>query len=398
MLIKYFHEKISKFNRSRRFHLFQKRINSQTRARHRETLEWAAGNAYNSELNEGTRNEGLRNDVLIKFRNLYQFENNIRVLVHVPAAKSSPGGYSVFSNLMESLRYIGIPCQQLELGNNLKNQLSIFAPTVLLTSDSMSYLELIDWGVIRQYRINHQLLIGLTASIEAYGNTPIAGRLKWAKKNQVDFYYSFRAPEYIRNRKDYLPFFDEGYNIHSIEFGANPLLYYPVTGVKKNIPFVFFGSSNADKQNRYLDWFDPLMTKSPGFINGYGWNGMCSTIPMNVNKYILARAQVGINLHLEEQVEWACELNERTYVLAACGVPQLVDNARLLSERFSSESLFVANNPKEYAELFDYLISNPNVAAGRAEVALREVYEKHTTFHRAESLVLQIKHLIKATI
>ena len=115
---------------------------------------------------------------------------------------------------------------------------------------------------------------------------------------------------------------------------------------------------------------------------------------MNLNKYILARAQVGINLHLEEQIDWACELNERTYVLAACGVPQLVDNPKLLSQRFSSSAFFVATNPKEYMELFQYLINNPNVAAERSQVALREVYERHTTFHRAEGLVLQIRELI----
>jgi len=395
MIFKKLCQLLKNLNRCRRFYSFQNDINKQTFIQHSQIATWAIAQVENSKVNDVGKSKILRNDLLAKFHKLYKCETGIKVLVHVPPAKESPGGYSVFSNLIDSLQYIGIPCERLDLSNNIRHQLNSFTPTIFLTSDSSRYLERIDWDAIKRYRINKKILVGLTASIEAYGNTPIAGRLKWAKKNGVDFYYSFRVPEYIRSRKDYLPFFANGYEIYSIEFGANPLLYYPVSEVKRDIPFVFLGSSNADKQARYMEWFGPLMTKFPGFINGQGWKGLSSAIPMDANKYLLARAQVGINLHLKEQIEWACELNERTYVLAACGVPQLVDNAKLLYDRFSANAFFIASNPKEYIDLFEYLICNPEVAAKKAEIALSEVYEKHTTLHRAESFVHRMKSLLQ---
>ena len=63
---------------------------------------------------------------------------------------------------------------------------------------------------------------------------------KFDRKNGIDFFYSFRSSEYTQSRADYKPFFDAGYEIFNIEFGANPLLYFPVLGIKKDIPYVFF--------------------------------------------------------------------------------------------------------------------------------------------------------------
>ena len=322
-----------------------------------------------------------------EFRDKYKSMQGLRVLVHVPSREISPAGYSVFSNLIDSLQFIGISSAPLAWDEAIEPQLQSFLPTVFLTSDSTDYLDRIDWNALARYRAGRALRVGLTASIEAYGNSPLEGRLKWAKAHGVDFYYSFRAPEYLQARKDYAPFFAEGYKIFSIEFGANPLLYYPVDGIECDIPFVFLGSSNADKHQRYLDWFGRIFTRYGGFINGPGWQGMNSLIPMDVNRYIFARAQVGVNLHLQGQVDWPCELNERTYMLAACGVPQLIDNPALLSKRFSSKAMFAAADPGTYADLFEHMLKHPDEADAAALQAMEEVFKKHTTFHRAEGFV-----------
>jgi hypothetical protein len=53
------------------------------------------------------------------------------------------------------------------------------------------------------------------------------------------------------------------------------------------------------------------------------------------DRYLYSRPRVGINLHIKNQAGNASELNKRIYMLAACGVPQLIDNAMLLTSRFS---------------------------------------------------------------
>ena len=69
-----------------------------------------------------------------------------------------------------------------------------------MTSDHESYRQQIDWPKVLKYKKENQLKLGLTASLEEYGNTPLKERLQWAEKNRVDFFYSFRNDEYIKTR------------------------------------------------------------------------------------------------------------------------------------------------------------------------------------------------------
>ncbi len=90
---------------------------------------------------------------------------------------------------------------------------------------------------------------------------------------------------------------------------------------------------------------------------------------------------------MNEQIEWPCELNERTYILAACKVPQLLDNPALLKYRFNEGSYFSASNPKDYLDLMKYMLQNTNDVISRTEKMYEEVINKHTTFHRMENFI-----------
>ena len=149
-------------------------------------------------------------------------------------------------------------------------------------------------------------------------------------------------------------------------------------------------SSNPDKQKRYSEWLTQIFTSYPGFLDGPGWIKLKSYAPKAAHRYLYARAKVGINLHIEDSIDYASELNERTYILAACGIPQLIDNPKLLKNRFSDGAMFHAKSPKEYLDLFNYILTSPEDAQARVALSLEEVYGKHTTFHRAESFVKQL--------
>ena len=209
----------------------------------------------------------------------------------------------------------------------------------------------------------------------------------------IDFYYSFRSQEYLKERIDYKPFLNEGYKIITVEFGANPLIYFPMANIKKDIDFVFLASSNADKQKRYFEWLPNILNNHSGFIDGPGWHKILRWASQPTHKYIYARAKIGLNLHIDDSIDWASELNERTYILAACGTPQLIDNAKLLPKRFSSEAMFRGETPEEYSRMFEYMFENPLECERRALIALEEVFEKHTTLHRADGFILKIKEL-----
>ena len=386
--------------RNAEFRAFERAIHADTIKHRNEILRWASGRGANFadfEREESYKassspivkqSHALSQHIRDEFIGKYSACNNVRVLVHVPPPGLSPGGFSLFNNLIQSLRYIGISARALDWDDSLGQVLKEFKPSVLLTSDAALYLERIQWKDVDRYRTSSRLLIGLTASIEEYGNTPLQGRLEWAKMRGVNFFYSFRAKEYVESREAYRAFHEHGYKIISMEFGANPLIHYSVPLIERDLDFSFLGSINPEKWQRYIAYLKPIFSKYSGFIDGPGWSfAKDFNFKPERDRYIYARTKVGLNLHIDNQISWPCELNERTYMLAACGVPQLVDRPGLISARFSEDSLFIADDPKQYEEIFIHILRNPGEAQQRALKAQREVLASHTTFHRAETLV-----------
>ena len=313
-----------------------------------------------------------------------------RILIQVPDARFSPAGYSLFSNLIESLNYIGVAARALGWDEDVRNVLESFKPTILLSSDNHEYLNRIDWNSVNQYKQRLSLRVGLSAALEEYESTPLLPRLAWAKQQQIDFYYSYRDEDYVRSRLEYQPFFDAAYQIIYIPFGANILHYYPVAGFKRDLNYVLM----ASRKREHIQYLKNIMKEYSGFLDGPGWKQVKHfEFKRERDRYIYARAKVGLNVHLPEQIDWACELNERTYQLAACGVPQLIDHPMLLNKVFGRESFFIADSPAEYEALFRELMNNPQLGIDKALHAQREVFAAHTTLHRAQSLVDQLKLL-----
>lgn len=332
----------------------------------------------------------LKQQVEAEFRNRYAGRTDERVLIHVPGAIHSPAGYSLFTNLAESLEFIGVPTRMLEWNADTGDVLEAFRPTVLLSSDDEAYRSRIDWAAIARYKQAQRLRVGLTASLQEYGNSPLAARLAWARQSGVDFYYTFRDEDYVRTRSGYRPFFDAGYPMVYLPFGANILHYYPVAGFERDLDYVIMATRKAE----HMSHMKGIVGRYTGFIDGPGWKHVHDfRFNRERDRYIYARARVGLNVHLPEQLQWACEVNERTYQLAACGVPQLVDHALLLGKLFSPGALFVADTPRQYRQLFTHIVENASMAEARALQAQREVFERHTTFHRAASLLQQLASL-----
>lgn len=338
-------------------------------------------------VQQGTR---LKLNLDASFKDCMAGVSEERILIQVPDARFSPAGYSLFSNLMESLNYIGIPAQALGWNDDSQQALESFKPTVLLSSDNYEYLRRIDWDAIAKFKSVRRLRVGLSAALEEYESTPLMPRLAWAKAQDIDFFYSYRDEDYVKSRKEYIPFFDAGYQILFIPFGANTLHYFPVAGFERDLNYVLM----ASRKREHIAYLKNIARQYSGFLDGPGWKQVRHfQFNRERDRYIYARAKVGLNVHLPEQIDWACELNERTYQLAACGVPQLIDHPMLLNKFFGSNSFFIAESPSQYDELFDELMRNPSLGVEKALHAQREVFASHTTLHRAKSLIDQLKLL-----
>jgi spore maturation protein CgeB len=150
----------------------------------------------------------------------------------------------------------------------------------------------------------------------------------------------------------------------------------------------------ASKKREHTIFMKDIVKLHYGFIDGPGWkHAPRFQFNRDRDRYIYARAKTGLNVHLPEQIDWACEVNERTFQLAVCGVPQVIDHPKLLDKLFSKNALFIADTPKQYSELFEMVINDPEIGKKRALTAQKEVFEKHTTFHRADSFMKQLNAL-----
>lgn len=329
----------------------------------------------------------LKQAAVRQFKGLHAGRTDERILIQVPAPAFSPAGYSLFTNLAESLEFTGVPTRILDWTGDTRQALEEFQPTVLLSSDHEAYLGRIDWAAVTAYKKSGRLKAGLTASLEEYDNSPLAGRLAWARRHGIDFFYTFRDEGYVRERPAYRPFFDAGYPMLYLPFGANVLHYYPVAGFERDLDFVIM----ATRKSEHMSYMKHIVRHHAGFIDGPGWKHVRRfSFNRERDRYIYARAKVGLNVHLPEQLAWPCEVNERTYQLAACGVPQLVDHPKLIDQLFGRDAVFVADTPADYERLFRDIIAHPEDATQRALRAQTEVFARHTTFHRADGFVRQL--------
>jgi Glycosyl transferases group 1 len=392
--------RLHQYGPARRFRKFEAAVHPLTWRRHDELLEWAEAQITAAPAREGAESYlssddplvrqgwGLTQTTLRQFRNRCRRYEHLRIMVHVPPAEVSSAHSSLGANFIQSFRHLGLAARELGWYEETRKALDEFRPTVLLTVDHAGYLSQIDWEAVQAYRQCQVLRVGLNAALPEYGNTTLAGRLEWAQRQKVDFYYSFKSRQYVKER--YGEILAKGYPIFHLEFGANPLTYFPVPGIKRDLSYVFLGSTNPDKWPRYYSYFAPIVRDYPGYIDGPWWKSISRFGSAETHRYLCARARVALNLHIPNQIAWASELNERTYNLAACGVPQLIDEPKLLSDRFSRDSFFVAATPAEYRASFERILDDPDEAQRRALQAQREVFARQTIFQRAESFIEEL--------
>lgn len=388
----------------RRLKRFEKKVLNKTKLMHDDIIAWAEKMSLKKidekELIFSTDpivKQGylLRKKIITEYKDKLK-GTKIRMLIHYPGDEISIAGKSLFMNLAKGLSHIGIKVCLMPFTSNINNYLNKFKPNFFISSDDSSYLAKIEWDKLIKYKKKTNLKIGLTttSNIKNSDRNLIKNRVNWGQKNGVDFYYSFWTKEYITSNYEYSPYFKNNYRIISVEFGANIFKYFLVPGIKKDLDYIFLGSSNRRKRPRYHLYFTEIFKNHYGFYDGPEWQiSKNSTINFDRDKFIYSRAKVGLNLETENRINNANELNERTYTLAAMGIPQLIDNVRLLPKRFSENAFFIADSPKEYFQLFKFILNNPEEAQNRALLAQTETFERHTILHRAESFVQDLLSL-----
>ena len=127
----------------------------------------------------------------------------------------------------------------------------------------------------------------------------------------------------------------------------------------------------------------PIINKYRGILRGTNWNDNIPELDPKNNGFFYNRAKINLNYHLQSQKQYENEINERTFVICACGGFQLVDNPKILDKFYNGHEIAIANDEKEYLEKFIYYLNNPKERYDMTYRALIKTYDNNCSlFHR----------------
>ncbi len=332
--------------------------------------------------------KNLRDNCLAEYKDKF-LNSPYEVLIHLPPTSISPGGNSLFHNMGESFKHLGIAVRY--FWDNLPEiKFDNSKVYLVLTSFNEVYRKRMDWELISKLENKNKLYIGSTFPFHHHSIADIPSDLQVWLKADNRFLYSFYNEKFVMDSVIGKYALSENRRIYSIEFGANPLYHFPDKYINHCTDYIFLGSANHDKIGRYYQYFHNAFKQFKGVVAGPGWDWITDyEIKPGRDRFLYSKAKVAINLHIDMQISNPCELNERTYILAACGIPQVVDRPLLLDSYFVKVG-HVANNPEEYINSIEHVLKNYDEAIQCAENAMIEVFEKHTTFSRIDKLLKNI--------
>jgi len=184
--------------------------------------------------------------------------------------------------------------------------------------------------------------------------------------------------------------FKNDFNIKSIPFGFNPIIYYPEES-KEIYDYFFVGTNSYRKVEETKKYLLPIVNHYNGVLMGTYWDESILELHPNDSRFFYNRAKINLNYHLQMQRDSENEINERTFVISACGGFQLVDNPAILNKFYSEKDMAIAKDEKEYADKFLYYLDKTKERQEIGYNALVKTYEnKYSLFHRLENILSKV--------
>ncbi len=183
----------------------------------------------------------------------------------------------------------------------------------------------------------------------------------------------------------------QGVKIYSVPFGFNPLIHYPEY-VQKEYDYFFVGHNSYLKAEETQKYLAAIFQQYRGVLRGTGWDASVSELsPQDVRTYY-NRAKINLNYHLKVQKEQENEVNERTYIIGACGGFQLVDNPKYLSHLYGGKEMAIAGDEREYLDMFKHYLNKSDERLEMSYHALVKTYKnKSSLFTRMDDWLKLLK-------
>lgn len=334
-----------------------------------KSVHWLGANAPDPSRRElMVVNHSLRDQVLEQYKNKYA-ETQARLLLHRPGNGALK---YLMDNWRDVLNHMGIPTETMDWGADNREAFKRFGPTTFVTVADPSYLEQLDLAFVEQYRREHHLSVGHISTFEH-------------RYEPCDFLITFHLDPSRDEvmRKAHLP-------LLSLPFGINPIEHYMRPGPEV-WDFFFVGTNSPFKMDETRAYLQPILENYSGLLAGTNWPTGLGELPIKDSVYFYQSARIYPNFHVKRQMREFNELNDRTYIIPACGGFELVDNPVALHELFTPDEMAVAESPSAYREMFDHFLHHPEERRRYILSGMRRVYSEYTLFHTLDRLAAHLE-------
>lgn len=185
---------------------------------------------------------------------------------------------------------------------------------------------------------------------------------------------------------EHAPYAERGHTVRHLAYAAMPTVHHAIRGrILGDIGFI--GTYNAAKRESFDTWIAPLIRKHPGaLLAGVGFPGV-GPIPQNQANRVYCLARVCPNVHQDIQRGRRMMLNERTFVILACGGFEIVDESDCLADYFEPGEMMCSGNPGNMAATVDSFLKTPRERLKFALAGHHRVLRDHDYMTRVTEMM-----------
>lgn len=275
----------------------------------------------------------------------------------------------MFEGWKKTFNEMGINTISVPLGEDVL----LAKPTILITVAHPSFYCFLDSKRLYEYNKTHGLIIAHI--VDRDFSTKIS-RIAPGIKIDAILNYSI-------NQQD--PIIDDGLinsRIFEVPFGVASYHCMPTIENQKYISF-FAGTKSLRKEQDMQLGFSSILNKYHDDILkiGSGWSKQ-DIHPSELGMYH-ATSIINLNFHRDFQLNSKNEVNERTFIIPACGGFELTDRPKALSHFLNDEEVCSIDTTKDsFLDAFEYYLTQPDKRLDYVLKGMKKVWDEHTLYSR----------------
>jgi len=266
------------------------------------------------------------------------------------------------------LNFMGVSTIKMNFGQDIRSVVREFQPSVFITVGDPLYLAHLDMEFLVELRKSGDITVGHINTFESF-----YGPCDFFITSHLDPQRDIKMQQCDRP-------------LISLPFAANPLIHYMRPG-HEVWDYFFVGTNSHNKIQETRKYLFPIIKKYKGILSGTNWKHGLGELMIDEAALLYNYAKIYPNYSVGRQINQFNEVNERTFIIPACGGFELVDNPVAMRELFNDDEMAIADSAEQFHDMFENFLRNPEKRLPCIYNGMRKVYSKYTLFHVLKRLL-----------